>query len=206
MGLFLLYGGPFRGAVGLETRTYSLFRSIYTGPKGSSHMAVVPLTLADALREYENKDIKEICDCQYVDKSINHCAHFVSHALGLSFGYTCKGHTGKGSGVGASLRVHEIFSRCQKVGKWKDRGAAVTCLVFITAEDHVDLSSHVMVNHPQKHIGIFSNGSVWHYSNGQDQVVKQTPEQVLERFDKIYQGKVELFYGTFPTGAKYPAN
>ncbi len=169
-------------------------------------MAVAPLTLADALREYENKDIKDICDCQYVDKSLNHCAHFVSHALGLSFGYTCKGHTGKGAGEGASLRVHEVFSRCLKVGNWKDRGTVVSCLVFIAAEDHVDLLGHVMVNHPQKHIGIFCNGSVWHYSNGEDRVVRQSPEEVLKRFDQIYRGTVRLFYGSFPTGAKYFTN
>jgi hypothetical protein len=55
-----------------------------------------------------------------------------------------------------------------------------------------------MANRPKKHIGVYCNGGIWHYSNTKDKVVKQTPED----FAKHYSGKeFALFYGTFPTDA-----
>ena len=49
-----------------------------------------------------------------------------------------------------------------------------------------------MDNVPKKHIGIFINGTIWHYSNSQHKVVTQTPAE----FIKHYPGQgFALFYG-----------
>jgi hypothetical protein len=148
------------------------------------------------LDNYKGKGIRDICTHQYVNDADNHCAHFVSHALGFSFGFTCKGMTGKGEGKGASIRVYELFARCPEVGNWDDKKAILTsCLVFITASTNVDLKKKRMTNVPRKHVGIFLNGTIWHYSNTRDHVVTQTPDQ----FRHHYVGpEYKLFYGTFP--------
>ena len=144
---------------------------------------------------YLGKHIKDICGNQFHKDSDNHCAHFVSHVKGIAVGYLCRNMTGKGKG-GASIRVHEIFAKCPDVGKWDDRPAAVSeCLAFVTDSKNVDVTKKTMANVPKKHVGIYKGGSVYHYSNTKNKVVKQTPEQ----FKKHYTGTtIEVYYGTFP--------
>jgi hypothetical protein len=150
------------------------------------------------LTALEGKDIADLCDARFWNSDDNHCAHFVCHTLGYTFGYTCKKHTGKGT-KGACLRVHEVFEQCPAVGLWKDRSKD-PCLVFITDKSRVNLKTRKMDNHPRKHIGIFCDGEVWHYSNTGDEVVRQTPEEVLKRFKKAYSPdkNIELFFGAMP--------
>ena len=92
------------------------------------------------------KNIEQICPRGYADPHDNHCAHFISHVLGFSFGYTC-GMVKTGTGQAGSIRVQEVFARCQSVGKWDDKPGAVNqCLVFITAAGNVHLSTRQMDN------------------------------------------------------------
>jgi hypothetical protein len=42
------------------------------------------------LNKFLGKNIDAICGNDYVDPHDNHCAHFVSHALGYDFGYPCR--------------------------------------------------------------------------------------------------------------------
>jgi hypothetical protein len=52
-----------------------------------------------------------------------------------------------------------------------------------------------MTNVPAKHVGIFTNDKVYHYSNTNNQVVSQT----VAEFRHHYRGdEIEVFYGTFP--------
>ena len=52
-----------------------------------------------------------------------------------------------------------------------------------------------MINVPKKHIGIYPDNSIWHYSNTQDKVVVQMPDA----FAHHYTGKdIAMFFGTFP--------
>jgi hypothetical protein len=146
------------------------------------------------------KTIADYCGNHFNDASQNHCAHFVSHVLGLDAGYDCKLHMG-GVSPGASLRVHELFAACPQVGKF-DSAPNATCLVFVTRKEHVDVARHSMRNHPQKHVGIFDNGAVYHYSNTNDVVIKQTPAEFLQRFQGVYAGTQALFYGTLPADAR----
>jgi len=148
---------------------------------------------ADLLNGFVGKNIKDICDCGYHNNSDNHCAHFVSHALGFHFGYTCKHQTGKGQ-IGANIKVQQLFAKCQAVGNWEDREKKA-CLVFVTDESNVELETQEMENAPKKHVGIFLNDTIWHYSNSKMKVVTQTPQA----FSHHYPGpNIALFYGDFP--------
>lgn len=148
---------------------------------------------AAELNGYLGKNISAICTNNYVQPNENHCAHFVSHALNYSFGYTCKSAVAGSSHVGANLRVHEVFSHCLTVGRWGNKPAVLTsCLVFVTDASNVHLATKTLDNVPRKHIGIFISGTIWHYSNSQHKVITQAPSE----FIKHYPGPgIALFFG-----------
>jgi hypothetical protein len=156
-------------------------------------MATVNLTALDGL------DIKNICGNAYDSPAHNHCAHFVCHALDLDFGYTCKKATG-GSGNAANLRVHELFAKCPKVGKWADKPAGIV-LAFVTAAGNVQLATKTMANVPKKHVGIFVDPFIWNYHNTADKVSKETVSAFESRFKTVYGNSATLFFGTLPPGS-----
>jgi len=111
-----------------------------------------------------------------------------------TFGFKCKDMTGKGTGKGGNIRVHEIFRKCGTVGLWNNRPKG-DCLAFITSKKHVDLNTKVMTNVPKKHIGIYHDKKIHHYSNSKNRVVSQTPTD----FAKHYSGSdITVYFGTFP--------
>jgi hypothetical protein len=70
------------------------------------------------------------------------------------------------------------------------------CLIYAVLDGYV--KDGKMSDKPSKHIGIYVNGIVWHYSNSTDKVVTQT----LSEFSGHYgAGKTVLYYTDFPTGA-----
>jgi hypothetical protein len=147
------------------------------------------------LTGYLGKPIGKICPNGYASNADNHCAHFVAHALGYKFGVTCQVMS-HGKVPGVSIRVQEIFPRCPTVGVWSLRPASLTpCLVFITRVGNVNLATKVMSNVPRKHIGIFVGGFVWHYSNSQHKVIKQTPAQFALHYPAPDNA---MFYGSMP--------
>jgi len=144
------------------------------------------------------QNISDICSNGYHNSSDNHCAHFVSHILGFRFGFKCRSMTSKGeASEAASIRVHEVFAKCPNVGKWSDKPATTTfCLAFVTSSSNVNLKSKIMRNHPRKHIGVFHNGKIYHYSNSKNKVVEQTPAAYANH----YSGSdITVYYGTMPT-------
>ena len=144
---------------------------------------------------YLGKAIGQICQNAYASTADNHCAHFVSHVLGYKFGVTCQ-MMGNGKGPGATLRVQEVFPKCKSVGVWSLRPASLsTCLVFITRASNVTLASKVMANVPRKHVGILADGLVWHYSNSQQKVVRQTPSQFALHYAAPDNA---MFFGALP--------
>lgn len=144
------------------------------------------------------KNINHICSNRFHNANENHCAHFVSHATSLEFSFNCREYKG-GDKPGANIRVHEIFAECPRVGKWENANAAVDQLIFVTRKDVVNIATRTMQNIPQKHIGVYQNGFVFHYSNGEDKVVKQTVSDFLARFQAAYSGDQGLFFGELPT-------
>jgi hypothetical protein len=159
------------------------------------------LTRAD-LDKFTGKNIKDICPNGFVKNADNHCAHFVCHVLGYSFGYTCNT---KSSGKGVCIRVHELFSRCPEVGLWEDDKTDASRLVFVTAKANVAVRDKKMENVPKKHVGIYlsqaatgeATGLIWHYSNGQDKVVSWPVDKFERAFKGSYGKKATLFYGVF---------
>ncbi|HVF31220.1 MAG TPA: hypothetical protein VNA22_09625 [Pyrinomonadaceae bacterium] len=149
-----------------------------------------------------NKTIGDLCRNNFNTAADNHCAHFVCHVLEVDAGYDCKTHK-NGSFPGACIRVHELFAVCPDVGGW-DSAPEGMKIVFVTDKSNVDLAAHTMRNVPKKHVGIFSEGFVYHYSNTQDLVIRQKPGDFLTRFQGAYGGNQGLFFGTFPAGAKVP--
>jgi len=147
------------------------------------------------LDTFLDKSIDDICPNGFTNQNDNHCAHFVSHVMGLQFGVTCR-MMGKAAQAGANLRVQEIFPRCSTVGDWAMRPIVlVNCLVFITRASNVNLRGKTMTNVPRKHIGIYHTGLIWHYSNAQDKVIKQTPEQFTHHYPAPDNA---MFFGTIP--------
>ena len=144
-----------------------------------------------------DKNINQICPNRFHDAAANHCAHFVSHAMAFGFSFHCRQFAG-GSKPGANIRVHEIFAQCPRVGNWEEADPGADQLVFVTRKDVVNLATKTMQNIPQKHIGIYHQGLIYHYSNTEDRVVKQTPDAFLQRFQAAYDGDQGLFFGHFP--------
>ena len=155
------------------------------------------MTIVANLESLLGKDIKDICGNGFDDPNLNHCAHFVSHAMGLNFSFNCAQMTG-GHNAPANIRVHEVFAQCPRVGKWEDADTSVMQLIFVTRKDVVNIATKTMQNIPQKHIGIYSSGNVYNYSNTNDRVVKQSVSDFLARFQAIYTGDQGLFFGEIP--------
>ena len=150
------------------------------------------------LSTYEGLHISDVCTAvRFVDDAQNHCAHFVNHVLGVDLPLTCGQLLGK-PGAAANIRVHETFACCPSVGRFDERPTG-PCLVFVVQHTAVDLANHRMANVPKKHIGIFCDGDIWHYSNSQRKVVRESPERFLQHFSGAGFG---LFFGTFPAGSR----
>ncbi|MBI3679151.1 MAG: hypothetical protein HY235_01915 [Acidobacteria bacterium] len=155
----------------------------------------------DILDGYLGESISEICPNGYTQASDNHCAHFVSHALRFRFGVTCRDMK-KGAGFAACIRVQDVFHSCPAVGTWASKPASVDiCLVFITHAANVDVSTRTMQNVPRKHVGIFFDGLVWHYSNSRSKVVNQTPTEFSGHYPAPSNS---MFYGHIPWVGDFP--
>jgi hypothetical protein len=142
------------------------------------------------------QEITRICPVGYSNRNDNHCAHFVSHVLGVRFGFLCSGMVGGGRAAGATIRVHELFPHCGNVGNWDAKPAGLmSCLIFITKASNVNLNAKSIDNVPRKHVGIFVDGDIWHYSNTRDKVVRQTPEEFSHHYPAPHDAR---FFGEMP--------
>lgn len=155
------------------------------------------MSLGERLRQTVGKDIKQICPNRFHDPAANHCAHFASHMCGMTFSFSCVDFKGGGGDEG-NVRVHEIFAQCPRVGRWNDADRNKTQLIFVTLDDNVDVARKRMVNIPQKHIGVYHDGTVFHYGNTADKVVTDTPDTFFQKFQRLYDGDQGLFFGWIP--------
>ena len=145
------------------------------------------------LDQYLGKHISYFCGrVGYISDSDNHCAHFVSHALKISYGTTCATMS-HGAKSATSLHIQKLFSHYPEMGNWNGKPDDITqYFIFITSADNVNLKSKHMDNVPKKHIGIFCQGNIWHYSNTKDKVIKQTPDEFSNHYRNPYNS---LFWG-----------
>ncbi len=146
---------------------------------------------------FEGKNIDQICGNGFHDPALNHCAHFACHVLSLDYSTNCRDLKG-GTKPAANVRVHELFSKCPKVGKWEDADLLRSQLIFVTRAANVDLAAKTMVNIPKKHVGVFFNGKVYHYGNTLDRVVADSPQAFRAKFDTVYGPGQGYFFGWFP--------
>lgn len=160
--------------------------------------------LQQKMQNFLGRNINAICPNNFHDADANHCAHFVSHALGIRSSFNCREFKG-GSGAPANIRVHEVFALCPKVGKKADMDLSKDQLVFVTLAQNVTIATKTMINIPQKHIGVYAGGMVYHYSNGGDKVVKQTLDEWETTFQNAYSGVQGIFFGHFPAGVDIDA-
>jgi hypothetical protein len=146
---------------------------------------------------YEGKNISAICPRGFTNNADNHCAHFVGHVLDIGVGVTCATMSSK-AGKFASIRVHEVFHHCAKVGAWSDLPSSLpACLVFITRASYVNVATKTMVNVPRKHVGIYIAAAkkIWHYSNSKDKVVSQRPDEFFFHYPSPDNA---MFWGQLP--------
>ncbi|MFP5350859.1 MAG: hypothetical protein ACLGHO_13605 [Gammaproteobacteria bacterium] len=165
------------------------------------------LTIPPPLTGYLGKRIDAICPFSLGTKhGENHCAHFVSHAMGYDFATTCKNLSSADKQrpeIGASIRVDEIFNVTYDFGPWAKRPTSLTsCLIFVTNSGNMGWGNCrlEMRKGPKKHIGIYVNGVVWHYSNRGDKVVNEAEMLFINKFTREYKTAgqtVEFFYGRF---------
>jgi hypothetical protein len=150
---------------------------------------------AQHLDSYLGQSIGAICPNGYAAQAEKHSAHFVSHVLGYNFGVTCQ-MMGNGRAPGATIRLQDLFSRCRSAGVWSLRPASLaTCLVLITRAANVNLAAKSISNTPRKHIGIYMNGFIWHYSTSRQQVIKETPSQFKLHYPSPDNA---MFYASLP--------
>jgi hypothetical protein len=158
-------------------------------------MAISPIEL----QTYVGKTIADICTNNFSSPSQNHCAHFVSHALGIKLGMLCGDMTFKTRKTGASIRCDELYNRLISRGPWEDKPAfADGLMIFVTSAKNV--VSGAMTNIPQKHVGIHYGGRVFNFSNSQRKVVVDASVELFHaKFKNAYAGSdISLFYGAAP--------
>jgi hypothetical protein len=160
-------------------------------PKSPSH---------EALDQYVGKNITQICQFGFgkVGDTANHCAHFVGHALALSFGTTCRNMFSlpnlKKAGLiyesGASIRVNELYNALTDTEYRDDFSEADIGLIFVTVTGNYDRKNNRIGEFTKKHVGIIKNGNVWHYGNGNDRVRCDSVKTFISIFVSAYgQGK-----------------
>lgn len=172
----------------------------------SNHLSLT----AARLDEYVGKDIARICPVGFgeVKDKWHHCAHFVGHALGLNHaadvGATCASMIWKGDrSRSACLRVNELFNRAvAEIDAADDKG----CLIFCTVPDNAPkppVGRRIMGTKSRKHVGIYLDGSVWHYGNTGDKVKCESLDDFTAAFQRNYGADAIFFYGRFPTAARF---
>lgn len=149
------------------------------------------MLLSSTLDSYLGRSISLICPNGYDKASENHCAHFVSHALQLGFGYTCT--HGRAQAGAANVRVQELFPQCQVRREIAECPTTGEGLVFVSNKanfhpGHID-------NVPKKHVGIMLNGRIWHYSNAKQKVVVQNVGEFLFHYPRQSNA---LWFGSLP--------
>jgi len=88
----------------------------------------------ELLDSYIGKGMGDICLNGYDATNLNHCAHFVGHALNLDFDMTCRKLVSSKArkGGAANVRVHEIFAHCPTTHEIIQCTTDLTGLIFVS--------------------------------------------------------------------------
>jgi len=138
------------------------------------------------------KNISQFCTTGFTNDSDNHCAHFVSHVLGIHFGYQCNGAANR-PGTGASIRCDEVYNRVARRGPLGATRPENGWLIFATPR--YNMRGNHMGNAPKKHVGIYCNDKVFNYKNDVDMVVADVLSHFHARLQEAYADTtVTLYY------------
>jgi hypothetical protein len=145
------------------------------------------------------KNISAICPTRFHNNSHNHCAHYVSHMLGIHFGYQCDGSTSR-AGAGVSVRCNEIYNRIAQRGALGTTTPQNGWLIFATSP--TNMSGDQMLSGSRKHVGIYFNGNVYNYYNdpASEQVKADTVAFFHSRLSDAYSrdAVINLYYAVLP--------
>ena len=153
---------------------------------------------------YLGKTVVDFCG-KYGSKgdSENHCAHFVSHVLQLRIpGAALCSNVGGSSytyeerRTGFCVRVNQVFNSCANRARWDDKNLpSDVCFVVATLEANIESSNPLTIGSmSKKHIGFYSGGHVYNYSNTAD-AVRKTP---LADFKRHYGANTILLKADLP--------
>lgn len=155
------------------------------------------------LEAYLGKTVVDICG-KYgtVGDTFNHCAHFVSHVLGLRIpGAALCSNVGDSTytyaerNLGYCIRVNQVFNSCKNRARWSDGDLDGSCLIIATIAANIESESPLTIGQmSKKHIGFHVCGQVYHYSNTQDKVIKQA----VSIFRNHYGAQTVLLRCDFP--------
>lgn len=169
------------------------------------------LVSPSALDLLKERSMADICHNGYVTVSPgnSHCAHFVSHVLGVRTGGSCRNMGPQAGAWGVTMRVNELYHACPSRGFWSAKPPAlVTCLAFVLlhqkkpgkawrsvmSKDGKDMVGHVK----KRHVGIHHDGRVWHFHNQKNKVVCEPLDTFKVRYSKNGE-PYDLLFGTFPS-------
>lgn len=151
------------------------------------------------LQGYVGKSIAQICNNGFTATSQSHCAHCVSHILGIQTATLCGDMRYNTRRNGATIRCDELYNGLLKKGPWDKRPTPENgLLIFCTSARSV--AGGWMTNVPQKHVGIYHSGKVFNYSNTLHKVVvEQSVKAFFDKLDARYLADdIALFYGVAP--------
>lgn len=161
-----------------------------------------PKTLdRDFLAKFVGQSVEDYCTCGFGTKgdTHNHCAHFVSHALGFRYGKLCSSMTWEYRNrisEGRTMVVNDLFNNCPTRGHWADKPAGLTsCLIFAVHSSGVSTRTWHMDNIRRKHVGIHLNGDCYNYHNTTNEGVRVDGDAM---FKNLYGKGTLALYGTFP--------
>jgi hypothetical protein len=153
------------------------------------------------LENYLGQTIVQICG-KYgtVGDDINHCAHFVSHVLGLRIpGAALCSNVGDSTwtyaerNLGFCVRVNQVFNSCANRARWADEDGS--CLIIATVRENIETESPLTIGSmARKHIGFHVAGQVYHYYNTDDRVIRQS----VSIFRHHYGAQTVLLRCDFP--------
>jgi hypothetical protein len=157
------------------------------------------LRVPPPMQIYLGAPIGKLCQNPIVsDLSQNHCCHFVSHVMNYEQVAGAMNCTLRRSGPGVPIRVNELFNIAPNRGWWgpPDGDLEEPCLVFASVGSNVQQwpgQPPTMHDHPFKHVGIFTEGKIWHYSTRHGRVFADPPPVFRAKFAGAYHPNPVFF-------------
>ena len=156
------------------------------------------------LNSYLGMHIKDICLNQFDGNEYNHCAHFVGHVLRVGHGKTCRRMVHRSHHLidGASILVDDLFDVSPNTRELLECSTTGEGLIYVSAPtsfEQIGSNVHRIKSVKKRHVGVYLDGTVWHYSNSQRKVVWQP---VADFFNHYRRQQNALWLGDIVSSAR----